>query len=190
VWDGRTFVKTTDYGTLIWDGVTMHTGTTNPWWKWSLFDSSYPYPNLQDILWTGGQFVAVGDNGGVYTSPDATEVSTWTLRTSGTANKLRAVTQSPGRFVAVGDTGTVITSDDGGVNWTTRSSGVSDTIYDVTWTGSQFVAVGYRGLILTSADGSAWAATDHGSNHLYSVLSDGTDTVIVGAKGTIIKNNP
>jgi len=189
VWDGSQFVKTTDYGILTWDGVTFHSGTTDPWWKWSLFDSSYPYPNLSDIIWTGSQFVAVGHNGRVYTSPDATETSTWTEQASGTANNLEAVTEGAGRFVAVGTAGTILTSDDDGVTWTTQTSGVSDTIYDVTWTGNRFIAVGYSGLILTSTDGSNWETAIHGSNHLYSVLSNGVDIVIAGAKGTIIRNN-
>jgi hypothetical protein len=189
VWDGSQFVKTTDYGVLIWDGVTVYSGTLDPWWKWSLFDSSYPYPNLRDIIWTGSQFVAVGYNGRVYTSPDATETSTWTEQASGTASNLEAVTGGAGRFVAVGAAGTILTSDDGGVTWATQTSGVNAFIYDVTWTGSRFVAVGYSGLILTSTDGIDWAAANHGNDHLYSVLSDGTDTVIAGAKGTIIRNN-
>lgn len=190
VWDGGQFVKTTLYGILIWDGVTMHSGTSDPWWKYSLFDNSNPLPNLLDIVWTASQFVAVGDNGRIYTSPDATESSTWTVQASGTTSRLEAVAHGPGRFVAVGAAGTILTSDDAGVSWTLRSSGVSDAIYDVTWTGSEFVAVGQSGLILTSADGNAWNATDHENNDLHGVLGNGNDIVIVGAKGTIIRNNP
>jgi photosystem II stability/assembly factor-like uncharacterized protein len=189
-WDGSQFVKTTDYGILIWDGVTLHSGTTDPWWKWSLFDSSFPYPNLQDLLWSGSQFVAVGDNGGVYTSPDATETSTWTPQTSGTSNRLNAVILGAGRLVAVGAAGTILSSDNGGVSWTPQVSGVSVTLDDVTWTGSEFIAVGASGTVLTSPDGSAWSAEDLGSTHLYSVLSSGADTVIVGADGTILRSNP
>lgn len=189
VWDGSQFVKTTDYGILTWNGVTMYSGTSDPWWKWSLFDSSYPYPNLRDIFWTGSQFVAVGYNGRLYTSPDATESSTWTEQTSGTTSNLQAVTEGSGRFVAVGAEGTIITSDDGGVTWDTQISDVNTTIYDVTWTGSRFVAVGYSGLILTSTDGISWASDNHGNDILYRVLNNGSDTVIVGAKGTIIRNN-
>ena len=189
VWNGSQFVKTTDYGILTWDGVTMYSGTTDPWWKWSLFDSSFPYPNLSDILWTGSQFVSVGYNGRIYTSQDATETSTWVERVSGTTSNLEAVIEGAGRFVAVGVAGTILTSDDGGVTWNTQISDVSDTIYDVTWTGSRFVAVGSSGLILTSTDGTNWVAAVHGNDHLYRVLSNGTDTVITGAKGTIIINN-
>jgi hypothetical protein len=189
VWDGSKFVRTGEYGIMIWDGITVHSGTADPWWKWSLFDSSYPYPNLRDIVWTGSQFLAVGNNGRIFTSPDATETSTWTEQASGTASNLEAVAHGAGRFVAVGTAGTILSSGDGGVTWTTRSSGVGATLYDVTWTGSRFVAVGSSGLILTSPDGSTWTATSQGSNHLYSVHGNGTDTVIVGAKGTIIRNN-
>ena len=189
VWNGSQFVKTTDYGILTWDGVTMYSGTKDPWWKWSLFDSSFPYPNLSDILWTGSQFVSVGYNGRIYTSQDATETSTWVERVSGTTSNLEAVIEGAGRFVAVGVAGTILTSDDGGVTWNTQISDVSDTIYDVTWTGSRFVAVGSSGLILTSTDGTNWVAAVHGNDHLYRVLSNGTDTVITGAKGTIIINN-
>jgi hypothetical protein len=189
VWDGSQFVKTTDYGILIWDGVTLHTGTEDPWWQWSLFDSSYPYPVLNDIIWASSQFVAVGNNGRIYTSPDATETSTWTEQASGTTSNLEAVAEGAGRLVTVGAAGTILTSDNGGVTWAVQDSGSSDTIYDVTWTGSRFVAVGYSGLILTSSDGNIWAVAFHGKDHLFSVLSEGAHTVITGANGTILRNN-
>jgi len=184
IWDGSQFVRTGD-GIMTWDGVTYYTGTSDPWWEWSYFTNTEWF---NDLLWDGAAFVAVGDGGVIYTSPDATEGS-WTARTSGTASDLEAVAQGVVRLVAVGAAGTILTSDDGGVSWATQNSGVSSALYDVTWSGSQFVAVGYYGRILTSADGSAWTATSQGTSTLYSVLSNGADTVIVGARGTIIKNN-
>lgn len=73
-----------------------------------------------DVVWGGGLFVAVGDDGSggpeVQTSPDGI---TWTQRTAPNATALEAVAWGDGVFVAVGDE--VITSPDG-VTWTEQSA--------------------------------------------------------------------
>ena len=55
----------------------------------------------------GGQFVAVGSAGGIYTSPDGL---TWTPRTSGTTADLTAVTRTQTGYTAVGTGGTIVSS--------------------------------------------------------------------------------
>ena len=183
IWDGSQFVRTGD-GIMTWDTISYYSGTSDPDWAWS-----YSTEWFNDLYWDGSKYVAVGNSGVIYTSTDAT-VGPWNPQSSGTSANLNALTKGTGRFVAVGSGGTILTSDDNGTTWLAQSSGVSSAIYDVTWTGSEFVAVGYAGLILTSSDGTSWTSTIHGSNHLYGVLSNGTDTVIVGAEGSIIKNTP
>ena len=184
IWDGSQFVRTGD-GIMTWDGVTTYAGSSDPKWEWSYFTATEWF---NDLIWDGSTYLAVGNGGAIYSSPDATNGS-WVSQVNPDASNLEAITQDAGRFIAVGADGTILTSDDSGVTWAPRSSGTNATIYDVTWTGSQFVAVGHLGMILTSPDGSTWTAADHGNSTLYSVLSSGTDTVIVGASGTIIKNN-
>jgi hypothetical protein len=74
---------------MTWDGVVQR-GLRIPGGNGPLLTVPI-YLNLQDIIWTGSQFVAVGDNGGLH-SPDATETSTWTEQTS-EHQQPRAVTQ-------------------------------------------------------------------------------------------------
>lgn len=73
------------------------------------------------VVWSGTQFLAVGLNGTVYTSPTGANLS-WTLRTTPTTDSLNAVTWSAARsqFVAVGGFGTILTSPDG-ISWTART---------------------------------------------------------------------
>ena len=61
-------------------------------------------------------FVAVGDNGTIITSSDGT---TWTLRTSGTTEKLRGGAYGKSTLVVVGFSRTIFTSSDG-ITWNFR----------------------------------------------------------------------
>jgi len=75
-------------------------GTTNP---------------LAGVVWSGTQFVAVG-NPGILTSPDGI---TWTAQAAGSAYSLYGVAWSGTLFAAVGTLGTIVTSPDG-ITWTLR----------------------------------------------------------------------
>jgi len=55
----------------------------------------------------GGQFVAVGKAGSLFTSQDGV---TWQVRDSGTPNDLTAVTRTLSGYTAVGAAGTNISS--------------------------------------------------------------------------------
>jgi len=112
---------------------------------------------LNGIVWSGGQFVVVGNNGVILTSPDGVD---WTQKSSVNSSALYSVVWSGAQYVIVGENGTILTSPDG-QTWTQRFSGFPlATIYDVVWTGTQFVAVGdastMEGIILTSPDGINW----------------------------------
>lgn len=79
----------------------------------------YKYPRtatLNDITYGNSQFVAVGDEGSIVTSPDAI---TWTEQTSGTVENLNAVTYAAGigTFSIGGNNNTFISSTDG-ITWT------------------------------------------------------------------------
>ncbi len=102
----------------------------------------------------GQQFVAVGANGIVMTSPDGLA---WISRGSWTSKRLRAVTAAANLFVAVGESGTVFTSTNG-TGWIPRTSGVTQTLRGVVASPTEFVAVGgdTGGLIRFSADGIVW----------------------------------
>jgi sugar lactone lactonase YvrE len=140
------------------------------------------------VTWTGTQFVAVSASGGIFTSPTGT---TWTARTSGSSNALRAVASSSTVLVAVGANGTILTSANAGVSWTVQSSGTKANLMSVVWSGTQFVAVGYTGtetagVILTSPTGSTWTVRGASSNlpPLLAVAWSGKLFVAAGAFGT------
>ncbi len=109
--------------------------------------------DLQAVTYGGGQFVAVGDNGTILTSPDGL---TWTPRTSGTTFTLFAVTYGNGRYVAVGGNDAVCTSPDG-VTWTARSAGLSANLLCVAYGADLFVMAGGGAPgIYSSTDGVTW----------------------------------
>ncbi|MFL6649983.1 MAG: IPT/TIG domain-containing protein [Sulfurifustaceae bacterium] len=147
--------------------------------------------SLQDVVWTGTQFVAVGNSGAVYTSPDGV---TWTPRTSNVTTTLFGVGTSDSLLVAVGSNGTMVTSSDG-VTWTARSSGTFATLRHVAWTGAEFVAVGDGGTAVRSTDGASWSvqATPYSTVlfgadpfNLKDLVWNGSDRlVIVGTRGLV-----
>jgi hypothetical protein len=128
-----------------------------------------------------GLYVAVGDEGGIITSPDGID---WSVSPSGTTSHLRGVTWS-GVFVAVGQERTVLTSPDG-VSWTpqTAPAGMGSSLNAVAHDGTQFIAVGSGQTIMTSPDGVDWTeqiVPDNfpGQSFHAIAVGDGT-TVVVG----------
>lgn len=157
--------------------------------------------NLNGVVWSGTQFVAVGEAGTVLTSPDGV---TWTSRSSGTADGLRSVAWSGSKFVAVGgNPGTALTSSDG-ITWAKQDlSGISFggqawILSSVVSSGTQFAAVGSTiggfsssEVILTSPDGITWTsrpyiATTH--SDLRAIAWSGTQFVAVGGTGEILSS--
>ncbi len=140
---------------------------------------------LMGVTWSGSQFVAVGQNGTILTSPDGI---TWTQRTSGTSYRtLFGVAWSGSQFVVVGDHGILLTSPDG-ITWTQRTSGTSEDLRNVVWSGSQFVIVGGTDGILTSPDGITWIPLRiSGTQYwLNGVVWSGSQFVAVGRESTIL----
>lgn len=117
---------------------------------------------LEDIAWSGDQFVSVGGNT-ILTSPDAI---TWIEQKSPVSGQLISVTWSGSQFVAVGrtqDTSNtmitiplILTSPDG-VAWGRKPPPTDGSLWEIVWGGTRFVAVGqmrsrtwYDALIVTS----------------------------------------
>jgi len=70
---------------------------------------------MRGVVWSGSLFVAVGNSGVIWTSPDGT---TWTSRTTPGTDNMYSVAWSGSLFVAVGN---------GGVIWTASPDGTADT---------------------------------------------------------------
>ncbi len=128
---------------------------------------------VNDVIWTGSFFIAVGGTK-CATSPDGI---TWTNRpgftsafTGGVAN---AIGWNGSTLVVVGgQPKCVVTSADNGVTWTART--VSDSVFaqsllgpsKILWTGSKFVVIGSGGAgngtaqCMTSSDGITWSGSN------------------------------
>lgn len=158
--------------------------------------SSAPANNIwENVVYGGGQFVAVSQNGTnrVMTSPDGV---TWTARSAAAANTWEAVAYGNGIYVAMSSDGTnrVMTSPDG-INWTSRSA-VSSGWNSVIYAGGQFVAVAWGGTnrVMTSPDGITWTArtaaaatgwqdVTYGNGQYVAVSWDGTNRAMTSPDG-------
>jgi len=169
VWDGRQF--------LVLGGGNGSFSYSSDGINWQSRSTGITAP-LNDVIWTGSQYVMVGGYytvccySRILTSPDGI---VWTERTSGTY-ALQSVAWSGTQFVAVGDEGAVITSPDG-ITWTVRSSGTTERLFSVVWSGTRFIAAG-RSHLFSSDDGITWTARS--AIDMLSVASSGSRLVAVG----------
>lgn len=110
---------------------------------------------FRDAVYGGGTFVAVGDVGLIWTSPDGLA---WTQRLSGSTGNFYEVTYGAGVYVAVGYHGQIYSSSNGS-SWTERRAMApnGDSLSTVGYNGiDKFIAGGVNGLWLTSPDGLTW----------------------------------
>jgi hypothetical protein len=111
------------------------------------------FATLHSVLWSGQQYIAVGDSGVVLTSGDGL---TWTKQVSGTSRNLVAATWAGTRALACGDSGTLIYSGNGST-WQKIDVGLPNArIGAIAWSGSQFVASYGSDSLILSKDGSSW----------------------------------
>ena len=102
---------------------------------------------INAIRFLGGQFVAVGSNGSIYTSPDGVN---WTQRSSGSTASLNDVAFGKSTLTVVGDAGAILTSRNKGVSWVRNNSRVSANLGGVSFGSGVFVATGPSGAVLKS----------------------------------------
>jgi hypothetical protein len=147
------------------------------------------------------QYVAVGYNGEIITSPDGV---TWTHRTSGTTKDLYSITYDHSgyglsakyQYVAVGDSGTILSSPDA-ITWTQRTSGTTYKLNGVVCRSDSFyVAVGDNGTIITSTNGITWTKRTSGTTSNLNSVTYGVigrtytafGIIAVGDSGTILSS--
>ncbi len=185
-WTGTTLVIVCEDGMIY----TSSDGT-----EWASQKGSPTNVNLTNVVWTGGQLVAVGmdkskgsqGKAAILTSPDG---STWTKTTSaeGAAN-LNSVVWAGSQFVAVGYQGQIQVSSNGD-HWVRKSPiGAAGNLAKVTSNGTILVAVGKQTAV-TSSDGRQWiphAVPDDFETS--SVTWNGTHFVAVGAKGVVFTSS-
>jgi hypothetical protein len=149
--------------------------------------------NLHAVGFGNSQFVAVGDNGAIFTSADGLSWSNEALVTtySGSPPSLAGVIFAGGQWVAVGGVSadTILTSADG-LTWVDHSKRTSNTLLSVSYGGGKYVAVGNSGKILYSTDGKTWTAATSGvSDNLLAVAYGNGVFVAVGGTSSIITSS-
>jgi hypothetical protein len=118
---------------------------------------------LNDVVWDGHYFIAVGDAGAVMTSADGV---VWTAQETGVDFDLFAVANDGIDVVAVGKDGHVLLSSDHGQSWSTKSVGHPGSLRAVTINAPQIVAGGMAeatgdAFIVRSVDrGETWMAVE------------------------------
>jgi hypothetical protein len=123
--------------------------TQNAWTQ----SVSGTFATLHSVLWSGQEFIAVGDSGVVLTSGDGLA---WTKQVSGTSKNLLAATWAGTKVLACGDSGTLIYSGNG-LTWQKIDIGLPNArIGAIAWSVSQFVASYGSNSLVLSKDGSSW----------------------------------
>jgi hypothetical protein len=130
-----------------------------------------PY-NLYGMVFTNGQFFAVGASGIEATSTDGTN---WIQSATGTANQLNDIIFANGQFLAVGNNGAVETSTDG-TTWALQNSGVTNSLNSVAYGNGKYVAVGTNAII-ASMDGVTWFSATSGPRHASQVAGSSSGFV-------------
>ncbi len=160
-------------------------------------NSSTDLNTLRGVVQNGTVFVAVGDNGAIFSSTvNSAGWTTWTSWASVAnplplpAPNLNAVTYG-GSYLAAGAGGAILLSSDA-VTWTAQTSGTPSDLNALATNGTgRYVAVGAGGTIIYSDGGATWypANLPTTPNTLYGVTFGGSEFVAVGEKGTVLTSS-
>jgi hypothetical protein len=138
------------------------------------------------------QFIAVGEPGVIYTSPDA---QNWQLKTIGT-QYLRSISYLGGTYVAAGSSGTneVVVSTNGR-DWLSRPVPFPPPmrpeleLNEVIALENEFLLIGDNGYIATSTDGSSWQLRASPTDiNLRGATTGPNGVVIVGNNEVILQS--
>jgi RHS repeat-associated protein len=148
---------------------------------------------FKTVIYGGGKFVAVGNNGVIKTSVDG---KNWTAQTSNTTDDLYGVAYGYSEATAIstfavcGESGIILTGTDG-IHWTRQNSGTTNTLYGIIHEYSRFVAVGVNGTIVAGPDGVTWYDYSVNISKMlygiaYSFINGLHTFVVVGADGVVL----
>lgn len=168
--DDGAVIRSTDAEAQIWESATA---ITTP-------------PVMNALAIGAGIYVAVGNNGAIYTNSNDAVEGGWVEQTSGTSNHLYGVSYVYDKFVAVGASGTLLTSTDG-VVWSAQTSGTGSSLRYVAYGADTYVAVGDAGAVVSSVDASSWAVQTIPTAESFRAICFGPDDqfIAVGTTGTI-----
>ncbi|RCX19413.1 hypothetical protein DFR58_103158 [Anaerobacterium chartisolvens] len=117
-------------------------------------NTSHEIPSeLNDIICTNSQIVAVGHNGTFLRSTNGYD---WNVVKPITTSSIEKIIVGKNLFLAFTDKQGEILTSSNGKNWKIQKTALKQYVSDAVWNGKVFVAVGAKGEISTSKDGVAW----------------------------------
>ncbi len=122
-----------------------------------------------------GTIVAVGDQGGIFTS--STEPPVWDAQPPKNSADVNAIVYANNLFVAVTDDGLILTSKDA-KTWD-YAARADRSLKSVAYGNGLFVAAGFQ-LVMTSVDGLHWTRVEE-SKLLFDAISFGNGVFVAGA---------
>ena len=138
--------------------------------------------NLWSVAFAANQWIAVGEQGTILTSPDGTA---WTTRSSGFLTRwIVSVGYGAGTWTAVGESGLILTSADA-ITWTPRTSGTTARLNGVAYGGGRWMIVAESGELLTSADSITWSKLSPSTDRLRGLVFAYGQFVITGDNGLV-----
>jgi hypothetical protein len=147
--------------------------------------SSFLATGINYVIYGNNQYVAVGGDGKIATSPNGIN---WTQQTSSFGTSvIHGIAYGNNLYVAVGFNGKIATSPDG-INWTQQTSSFdTTTVRGAIYGNSLYVAVGDSGKLATSPDGINWTqqTSSFGTSSIYDVTYGNNQYVAVGGSGKI-----
>lgn len=154
---------------------------------------SYSFSIVKDMVWGGGQYVAVGRGGLVMTSKDGV---TWSTRRWRTPDYLKAVTWGNNQYIAVGYSGLLLISKDG-ITWKeissellhkwglTRIRFLDGTFYAV---GRIYHDQGDSNALFSSADGVDWHLVTNAPAKVADIAGGNGQRVIIARNGIVYRS--
>jgi len=136
---------------------------------------------FNSVVWGNDKFVAVGDSGWVFASPDGT---TWTKQDGIDTERLKGITWGDNQYVSVGKDGSIFASPDA-ITWTKRNSKTSVTLFCINWLNNQFIAGGDSGTILLSKDGIIWDTISSGVSYALTSIAYGAGQYVAVSNGAV-----
>ncbi|MCP5521326.1 MAG: hypothetical protein H7A46_07240 [Verrucomicrobiales bacterium] len=148
--------------------------------------SPLPTPNhLNQVRYSGGRFLALGDNSTVISSEDGLS---WTLHPTGYDRSVADIAFGNGVFVISGsDYGTVLTSYDLATWQVSRPEEVPSNGNGIVFANGRFHICGSQGTVASSSDGLTWSSVNTGTSQtLDDILFAGGQFISVGANNTVV----
>lgn len=142
-----------------------------------------PVTYLTDLTYGSGTYVALADEGAIFTSVDGVH---WTQRRTADQPSLWCLAYGNGVFVAAGSEGRILTSPDG-ATWTEQAPLGTEDLYFLSFSGGRFFAYSPGNNLFSSPDGIHWVEQTAPFQILYGMVGSGAMAVSIGADSDPVK---